>query len=63
MKRILIIILLFIGFKGFGQLNPVIDAFPQGTVLHGNIPYNNDKLPKHLLDIYLPANGKGNYRW
>lgn len=43
----------------FSQINPVIDAFPKGTVLHGNIPYNNDDLPKHLLDIYLPANSKG----
>lgn len=32
---------------------------PQGTVIHGNIPYNNDTLKKHLLDIYLPANAKG----
>lgn len=45
--------------SGFAQNNPVIDAFPQGTILHGNISYNNDSLPKHLLDIYLPANAKG----
>lgn len=32
---------------------------PQGTVIYGNIPYNNDTLKKHLLDIYLPANAKG----
>jgi acetyl esterase/lipase len=44
---------------GFCQTNPVINDFPQGTVLHGNIPYNNDTLKKHLLDIYLPANAKG----
>jgi acetyl esterase/lipase len=44
---------------GFSQTNPVIDAFPKGTVLHGNIPYNNDNLTKHLLDIYLPPNAKG----
>ena len=43
----------------FSQSNPVIDAFPKGTILHGNIPYNNDSLPKHLLDIYLPPNAKG----
>lgn len=36
--------------------NPVLKLFPQGTVLHGNIPYNNDTLKKHLLDIYLPEN-------
>lgn len=32
---------------------------PQGTIIHGNIPYNNDTLKKHLLDIYLPADTKG----
>ena len=32
---------------------------PKGTIIHGNIPYNNDTLKKHLLDIYLPANAKG----
>ena len=45
--------------SGFSQTNPVIDAFPKGTILLGNIPYNNDTLPKHLLDVYLPANAKG----
>jgi acetyl esterase/lipase len=43
----------------FSQTNRVIDAFPKGTILHGNIAYNNDTLTKHLLDIYLPANAKG----
>ena len=33
---------------------------PKGTIVHGNIPYNNDTLKKHLLDIYLPVNAKGN---
>ncbi|MEP7266400.1 MAG: alpha/beta hydrolase [Saprospiraceae bacterium] len=32
---------------------------PKGTIIHGNIPYNNDTLKKHLLDIYLPADVKG----
>ncbi|MFN3849636.1 MAG: alpha/beta hydrolase fold domain-containing protein [Spirosomataceae bacterium] len=31
---------------------------PKGTVIHGDIPYNNDTLKKHLLDIYLPANAQ-----
>lgn len=39
--------------------NPFKNVFPQGTVIHDNIPYNNDTLKKHLLDIYLPANAKG----
>jgi acetyl esterase/lipase len=46
-------------YVAFSQTNPVIDAFPTGTILHGNIPYNNDTLTKHLLDIYLPPNAKG----
>ncbi|HOW10193.1 MAG TPA: alpha/beta hydrolase [Bacteroidales bacterium] len=44
---------------GFSQSNPVMDIFPDGTILHGNLQYNNDSDPKHLLDIYLPANAKG----
>ncbi len=32
---------------------------PKGTTIHGNIPYHNDTLKKHLLDIYLPANAPG----
>jgi len=39
--------------------NPVISLFPKGTILHPNIPYNNDTLAKHLLDVYLPPNVKG----
>ena len=44
---------------GFSQSNPVMDIFPDGTILHGNLQYNNDTDPKHLLDIYLPADAKG----
>ncbi|ULQ54290.1 alpha/beta hydrolase [Flavihumibacter fluvii] len=58
-KAQLFLLLLLATMHGFGQTNPVIDAFPKGTVLQGNIPYNNDNLPKHLLDIYFPANAKG----
>ena len=42
----------------FCQANRVINIFPPGTVLHGNVPYCNDTLHKHLLDIYLPPNKK-----
>ncbi len=41
------------------QENRVLKLFPQGTVLHGNVPFNDDTLQKHLLDIYLPANIQG----
>lgn len=44
---------------GFSQPNPVLGFLPQGTILQGNLKYNNDTLQKHLLDIYLPANATG----
>lgn len=34
--------------------------FPEGTVFHHNIPYANDTVRKHMLDIYLPAHAKTN---
>ena len=37
----------------------VQDRLLKGTIIHGNIAYNNDTLKKHLLDIYLPADAKG----
>ena len=54
------ILLTFLSFTGSNaQTNSVIDIFPPGTLLKGNIPYSNDTLKKHLLDIYLPAGAKG----
>jgi acetyl esterase/lipase len=52
-------LLLLVQNTGFSQTNPVINIFPTGTILHGNVPYLNDNHSKHLLDIYLPANAKG----
>ena len=38
------------------QIAPEVKAiFPEGTVVYGNLPYANDTLKKHQLDIYLPA--------
>ncbi len=60
MKEFATVILFFLLVtRVFSQTNPVIEAFPEGTILHGNVPYNNDTLQKHLLDIYLPANANG----
>lgn len=61
MKKIIsfFLLLFIVVISGYAQNNPVIDAFPAGTVLKANIPYNNDTTQKHLLDIYLPANAKG----
>lgn len=61
MQRFIISLFVFLSAVAFSfsQTNPVMKLFPQGTVLHGNIPYNNDTLTKHQLDIYLPADAKG----
>lgn len=34
--------------------------FPVGTVFHQNVPYANDTLKRHLLDIYLPPDVQAN---
>jgi acetyl esterase/lipase len=62
-KVILILILLFSSSLLFAQPpspSAIQGRMPKGTIIHGDIPYNNDTLKKHLLDIYLPANTKGN---
>jgi len=43
------------------QASPKISIFPAGTTLYGDIPYANDTLKKHLLDIYLPPVKKSTY--
>ena len=58
-KPILALLCAMFSITGFSQTNRVMNLFPEGTVLHGNIPYQNDTLKKHLLDIYLPANSTG----
>lgn len=59
-NRFLLVVALFLQFQAFSQsVNRLMKDMPDGTVLHGNIPNNNDTLKKHLLDIYLPANAKG----
>jgi acetyl esterase/lipase len=57
--RLIFFLALISACDSFSQTNRVIDAFPKGTILHGNIAYNDDSLLKHLLDIYLPPNTKG----
>ena len=63
MKRILFFFCLaFLSLKISAQtFNPVKDVFPEGTVHYDNIPYANDTLKKHLLDVYLPSTGKSSY--
>ena len=58
-KLIIFILALQVFQIALGQTaNPVISIFPESTILYGNIAYNNDTLPKHLLDIYVPPNVK-----
>lgn len=61
MQKIILTLIVFLTVVtiSYSQTNPVLKLFPQGTILHGNIPYNNDTLLKHRLDIYLPADAKG----
>lgn len=63
MKRFLTLIIAVITYTfTFAQPpspSQVQARLPKGTIIHGNIPYNNDTLKKHLLDIYLPADTKG----
>lgn len=40
------------------QPERIKNIFPAGTQFLQNIPYANDTLKKHLLDIYLPPNAK-----
>lgn len=44
--------------NAFAQSSPVQKIFPQGTVTFSNLPYANDTLKKHRLDIYLPPDAK-----
>jgi len=59
----LFFIILFVNpFFLFAQsTNRVLDIFPKGTVLYDDLSYANDTLKKHLLDIYLPTQGKESY--
>jgi acetyl esterase/lipase len=43
------------------QTNPKTSIFPMGTTLYSNVPYANDTLKKHLLDVYLPPVKKNSY--
>jgi len=61
-KFLLYIILLLFSTELLAQsTNRVMDIFPKGTVLYDDLPYANDTLKKHLLDIYLPTQSKDSY--
>ena len=41
------------GYTAHAQSNSL---FPEGTTVYSDVPYADDTLQKHQLDIYLPAN-------
>jgi acetyl esterase/lipase len=66
MKKPITAFILLIAFAAIvqntdAQSIPQNDIFPKGTVMYENIPYANDTLKKHLLDIYLPPVKKLSY--
>ncbi|WP_426671756.1 alpha/beta hydrolase fold domain-containing protein [Mucilaginibacter sp. McL0603] len=65
MKKVLFLIgcalTLLLNHTSAQTFSPIKDVFPTGTIPYDNIPYANDTLKKHLLDIYLPPTGKSNY--
>ena len=63
MKKLLVVIcILILSLKISAQtFNPVKDVFQAGTLHYDNIPYANDTLKKHLLDVYVPPTGKSSY--
>ncbi len=42
------------------QSSPVEKIFPKGNATYTNVPYANDTIQKHLLDIYFPPNARKN---
>src|SRR3954451_17972071 len=40
--------------------SPVQDIFPKGTITYSNVSYAHDTLTRHLMDVYLPPDTKGN---
>jgi acetyl esterase/lipase len=59
LKATLVIVLSFVNILCFSQIPERIRTiFPSKTTFHNNIPYANDTLKRHLLDIYIPENVK-----
>lgn len=59
-KNITLFIFLICMNHVLAQTSPVQNIFPKGTITYSNVPYANDTLKKHLLDIYLPKNAQSN---
>lgn len=59
-KNSMTTVLVVLCFQLCAQPDRIKNIFPQGTQFLQNIPYANDTLKKHLLDIYLPKDVKPN---
>ena len=58
MKTPLLIVMLIVSLHLSAQPDRIKSIFPAGTQFLQNIPYANDTLKKHLLDIYIPPNAR-----
>jgi acetyl esterase/lipase len=55
MRTIVVVFLMVLATAAQAQMPQYIQSiFPSGTVFHQNVPYADDTLRKHTLDIYLP---------
>src|SRR3954465_11926691 len=62
--RVILLLMLTVAFHTLSKAQlpaagQIEARLPKGTIVHGNIPYNNDTLKKHFVDIYVPADAKG----
>ncbi len=60
LKRFIAAVLGIIILTGNTLCAQPVSLFPQGTVVYSDVPYANDTMQKHELDIYLPANATKN---
>lgn len=60
LRSVISLFAILIAFCVNGQ-SRVANIFPAGTRFIENVPYANDTLQKHLLDIYLPGSKKERY--
>src|SRR6478735_5046385 len=55
-----LIVFIFLCTYSNSQTSPVQNIFSKGTITYSNIPYANDTIKKHFLDVYVPANVEKN---
>ncbi len=60
LNKLILTALVTLSIQVCAQPERIKSIFPEGTEFFQNIPYANDTLKKHLLDIYLPKGAKPN---